>query len=431
MPGLDGIETARRVRADRSLRSIPAIVIVTAFGREEVRAEAELVGVDAFLIKPVNQSTLINVLAEIFAPEHMLAAREAVKATAYDLNGLRVLLAEDNAINQQIAVELLEGVGVSVDVADNGREALEKLLNSTDNPPYDVVLMDLQMPEMDGYQATARIRAEARLAHLPIVAMTAHAMAEDRDRCLAAGMNAHVTKPIDPELLYRTLMQFHRSGREAAPSDKPNHRSPSPDAPFEVVGVDVGDGLRRVAGNVKLYRSLLRQFLEQQSDVVSKISASVDDQDFALAERLMHTLKGVAGNLGAKTTNIMAAELEISLRRRDVRALSAGLPRLSTELARTMEAIRNSLAADPADSRPHAREFDREETIGLLKHLKHLLANDDGTALEQLLDARERIEGILSDADLSTLEKAVRDFEFTAALDCLADIAQRHKFSLE
>ena len=128
MPGLDGVETARRIRADSSLKSVPAIIIVTAFGREEVRSEAEHAGVNGFLIKPVNQSTLVDALVEIFAPEHMTAAREAVEATAYDLNGLRVLLAEDNAINQQIAVELLEGVGVAVDVANNGREAVDKLL---------------------------------------------------------------------------------------------------------------------------------------------------------------------------------------------------------------------------------------------------------------------------------------------------------------
>jgi len=430
MPGLDGVETARRIRTDASLNSVPAIVIVTAFGREEVRGEAELAGVNGFLIKPVNQSTLINVLAEVFAPEHMMAAREAVKTTAYDLNGLRVLLAEDNAINQQIAVELLEGVGVSIDVANDGREAVEKLLALGDLP-YDAVLMDLQMPEMDGYQATARIRAEPRLAGLPIVAMTAHAMAEERDRCLAAGMQAHITKPIDPELLYRTLMQFHRPGRAVEVSAKTVDHSSPPDAPFNVVGVDVVDGLRRVAGNVKLYRSLLRQFVEQQADAAAKISTCVEQRDFALAETLMHTLKGVSGNLGAKTTNEIAAELEIPLRNRDVRSLDAGLPRLSIELARTMEAIRNSLAADSVEARPPPVALDPTETIALLKHLKQLLAGDDGAALDQLLDARERFEGILSDADLNALERAVRDFDFTAALDCLADIAQRHKFSLE
>ena len=198
------------------------------------------------------------------------------------------------------------------------------------------------MPEMDGYQATARIRAEPRLADLPIVAMTAHAMAEERDRCLAAGMHAHITKPIDPELLYRTLMQFYRPGRAVAVSAKTVDHSSPPDAPFDVAGLDVVDGLRRVAGNVKLYRSLLGQFVEQQADAVSKISGSVGQQDFALAERLMHTLKGVSGNLGAKTLSSLAAELERSLRNRNVRSLEAGLSRLPIELARLMEAIRNS-----------------------------------------------------------------------------------------
>jgi signal transduction histidine kinase/DNA-binding response OmpR family regulator len=431
MPGLDGVETARRIRADSSLKSVPAIIIITAFGREEVRSEAELAGVNGFLIKPVNQSTLINSLAEIFAPEYMMAAREAVKETAYDLRGLRALLAEDNAINQQIAVELLEGVGVSVDVANNGREAVEKLLATAGDVPYDLVLMDLQMPEMDGYQATARIRAERRLAELPIVAMTAHAMAEERDRCLAAGMQAHITKPIDPELLYRTLMQFYRPGQAVAASAKTANHSSPPNALLEVAGLDVVDGLRRVAGNVKLYRSLLRQFAEQQADAISKVSGSVERQDFALAERLMHTLKGVSGNLGAKTTSGLAAESEISLRNRDVRSLDAGLPRLSVELARTIEAIRKSLAADIVDPRPPPVAFDSTETVALLKQLKQLLTDDDGAALDHLLDVRERVEGILSDVDLNTLEKAVRDFDFTAALDCLAGIARRHKFSLE
>ena len=430
MPGLDGVETARRIRADNSLKSVPAIIMITAFGREEVRSEAELAGVNGFLIKPVNQSTLIDALVEIFAPDHMTAVREAAEAAAYDLNGLRVLLAEDNAINQQIAVELLEGVGVSVDVANNGREAVDKLLASAGDGRYDLVLMDLQMPEMDGYQAAARIRAEPRLADLPIVAMTAHAMAEERDRCLAAGMRAHITKPIDPELLYRTLMQFYQPGQAAAvPAKTVNHSSPG--ALPEIAGLDIVDGLRRVAGNEKLYRSLLRQFVEQQADAVSAVRAGLERQDFVLAERLMHTLKGVSGNLGAKTISELSAELEKLLRNRDVPSLEAGLPGLAVELARTTEAIRNSLTADTVDSRARAPASDLTETVRLLRHLKQLLSDDDGAALDYLLEARERIEGSLSDADLNALEKAVRDFDFTAALDGLANIAQRHKFSLE
>jgi two-component system sensor histidine kinase/response regulator len=431
MPGLDGVETARRIRGDDSLKSVPAIIIITAFGREEVRSEAEGVGVNGFLIKPINQSNLIDALIEIFAPEHIAAVHEAEKATAYDLIGLRVLLAEDNAINQQIAVELLEGVGISVDVANNGREAVDKLLATGGDVRYDLVLMDLQMPEMDGYQATARIRAEPSLADLPIIAMTAHAMAEERDRCLAAGMSAHITKPIDPELLYRTLTQFHHAGQAAAVPAKPVEPGLSQDTLLEIDGLDVADGLKRVAGNMKLYRSLLGQFVEQQADAVSAVRSSLERQDFVLAERLLHTLKGVSGNLGAKATSELAANLEKPLKNRDYQSLDAELPGLAIELQRTIEAIRNSLVDDTLDSRPRASMSDPTETLALLKHLKQLLADDDGAALDYLLEMRERVEGILSDADLRALEKPVRDFDFAAALDCLASIAQRQMFSLE
>jgi two-component system, sensor histidine kinase and response regulator len=430
MPGLDGVETARRIRADGSLKRVPAIVIVTAFGREEVRAEADDAGVDGFLVKPVNRSMLVDILVEIFAPEHRAAAREAIAATSYDLNGLRVLLAEDNTINQQIAVELLEGVGVSIDVANNGQEALNMLLADGGDTLYDLVLMDLQMPEMDGYQATARIRAAPSLVELPIIAITAHATAEERDRCLAAGMRGHIAKPIDPELLYRTLMQFHRSG-QAVVAAEPVDRLPHPAELSEIAGLDVADGLNRVAGNRKLYRSLLGQFVEQQVDAVSAIRASLARNDFASAERLIHTLKGVSGNLGAKVLNGLAAELERSLRDRNAPSLEAGLSGAAAELARLMAAIRNSLATDAADAPPRAPDSDPEETVKLLKHLKQMLADDDGAALDYLLEARDRIGGAISEMDLDSLHKAVADFDFPAALDCLTGIAQRHNFLLE
>jgi two-component system sensor histidine kinase/response regulator len=430
MPGLDGVETARRIRADSSLKRVPAIVIVTAFGREEVHAEAEGAGVDGLLVKPVNRSMLVDMLVEIFAPEQRAAARAAITATSYDLNGLRVLLVEDNAINQQIAVELLEGVGVSIDVANNGREALNMLLADGGDTRYDLVLMDLQMPEMDGYQATAHIRATPSLAGLPILAMTAHATAEERDRCLAAGMRGHIAKPIDPELLYRTLLQFHRSGQAASASKSVERFSHSAALP-QIAGLDVADGLNRVAGNTKLYRSLLSQFADQQVDTVSAIRVSLAREDYASAERLMHTLKGVSGNLGAKELSGLAAEVEKSLRDRNARSLDAGLSDMSSELALLMEAIRNFLAAGATDAPLRTSIPDSLETVTLLRHLKQMLADDDGAALDYLLEARDRIGGAISETDLNSLHKAVADFDFPTALNCLTDIAQRHSFLLE
>ena len=175
--------TASRPRGgSRRARQPPRVVMVTAFGREEVRAQAEAAGIDAFLVKPVSQSSLVDALVGMFAPRAGEAARAArSEGESPRLTGVRLLLAEDNEINQQIAVELLEGAGASVDVANNGREAVE-MLAANGPEAYDAVLMDLQMPEMDGIEATRRIRADARFAKLPIIAMTAHAMAEEREK---------------------------------------------------------------------------------------------------------------------------------------------------------------------------------------------------------------------------------------------------------
>jgi HPt (histidine-containing phosphotransfer) domain-containing protein len=212
---------------------------------------------------------------------------------------------------------------------------------------------------------------------------------------------------------------------------KPVDRSSQSPAPPEIAGLDVADGLNRVAGNMKLYRSLLGQFVDQQADTVSAVRASLARDDFASAERLIHTLKGVAGNLGAKALSALAAELERSLRDRNAQSLEAGLSGIAPESARLMEAIRNFLAADATASPLRTLTSDSAETVMLLRHLKQMLADDDGAALDHLLEARDRIGGVISETDLNSLHKAVADFDFPAALDCLAGIARRHNFPLE
>ncbi|HET6267527.1 MAG TPA: response regulator, partial [Acidobacteriota bacterium] len=229
MPDMDGLQAARIIKSDETLHRQPALVLVTAFGREEIREEAEHLRLDGFLLKPVTKSMLVDALINIFAApaEDLSAMTTDTLKESTGLNGLRVLLAEDNEINQQIAVELLEGVGATVDVASHGGEAVEKLFRGGDPLPYDVVLMDLQMPDMDGYQATTKIRSDSRFKELPIIAMTAHATMEERQRCLEMGMNDHVAKPIDPTLLYETLRRFYKPKQDET---KPPAQSPGPSA---------------------------------------------------------------------------------------------------------------------------------------------------------------------------------------------------------
>jgi two-component system sensor histidine kinase/response regulator len=321
MPGMDGLQASRLIKSDETLAKQPAIVLVTAFGREEVRDEAEQLHVDGFLEKPVTKSMLVDSLVHVFVAETGETTGIGV-ATATDLSrfrGLRILLAEDNAINQQIAVELLEGAGAKVDVADNGHIAVEKL--GAAPQAYDLVLMDLQMPELDGYQATGKIRADARFARLPIVAMTAHATKEERQRCLDAGMNDHVSKPIDPALLFETIGRFYKPAHEdernsqrsaSVPPATPTPRPGGDELP-SVEGLDTAEGLQRVAGNRKLYLKLLQQFSAEQAGAPAQIADQIKSGDRAKAERSAHTVKGVAANLGAKAVQAAAGALEKAL----------------------------------------------------------------------------------------------------------------------
>ena len=209
--------------------------------------------------------------------------------------GARILLTEDNEINQQIAVELLEGAGAQVQVANNGREAVEKVAQAT----YDLVLMDLQMPVMDGYQATARIRSDPRFDKLPIIAMTAHATVEERQRCLDAGMVDHISKPIDPVTMFATIAQHYRPASrrrsEACVVQPSSPRRDAADVLPDLPGIDTILGQKRVAGNRKLYLKLLRDFHRDYPAAVRAIREAIDGKRDEEALRLAHTLKGRLG----------------------------------------------------------------------------------------------------------------------------------------
>ena len=275
---MDGLQASRHIKSDETLTHRPAIVLVTAFGREEVRDEAERLQLDGFLLKPVTKSMIVDALVNVFAAGGGdLRAVEVEQVSR--LRGARVLLTEDNEINQQIAVELLEGVGATVKVANNGREAVE-MLSGPGQPQFDVVLMDLQMPEMDGYQATAQLRADSRLAALPIIAMTAHATVEERQRCFAAGMNDHVAKPIDPAALFEAVGRFYKPSEVAPARDQASGPAPQEALP-PIAGLDTNDGLARVGGNRTLYVKILRQFAEQQGPALDNIADALASGDHA------------------------------------------------------------------------------------------------------------------------------------------------------
>ncbi len=448
MPGLDGLQTSRHIKGDETLTHQPAIVLVTAFGREEVREEAERLQLDGFLVKPVTKSMIVDTLVSVFAEAREETGLAAEAEQAAKLRGARILLTEDNEINQQIAVELLEGAGATVTVANNGRETVDILSGGPPPPPFDVVLMDLQMPVMDGYQATAKLRSDARFTNLPIIAMTAHATMEEKQRCLAAGMNDHISKPIDPANLYETVGRFYKpvgqafqpagapdfpvrsfeqaTGKSPAPADKnvcptserPEGRAPAVDELPVIAGLDTADGLTRVAGNRKLYLKLLRQFVEQQGPALAQITAAMSKGDVALAERLAHTLKGVAGNIGAKSVHSVAASLEKVIRSQASAAeVEAAQQQVATVLEPLIAGLNASLGA-PASSSPApvvAAAIDPVQMRETATQLNKLLAEFDPGAADFVAVNRAALLPLFSNGDWPEFEKLIQDYTFADA----------------
>ncbi|MDH3956888.1 MAG: response regulator, partial [Desulfobacteraceae bacterium] len=313
---------------------------MTAYGREEVMQQAEEVGLEGFLLKPVNPSMLFDTIMQAFGeavPETSRVAQrkeQEVKALE-NIQGARVLLVEDNEINQQVAKEILEGAGLNVSLANNGQEAV----NAVKENNYDAVLMDVQMPVMDGYTATRKIRdweTEARgqktedrkegsalspqSSELPIIAMTAHAMAGDEDKSLEAGMNGHVTKPIDPDQLFATLQKWIQPGEKRAQVQKLEISTEVPEAvqaipeedelPEYLPGFDLADGLKRLQGNKKLYRRLLLSFATDYGGAANDIRIALEAKDFERSHSLVHNIKGLAGNLAATDLQTATVNLE-------------------------------------------------------------------------------------------------------------------------
>ncbi|MBV5332509.1 response regulator, partial [bacterium] len=219
----------------------------------------------------------------------------------------------DNDLNQEVAMELLNDAGFTVDLASNGQIALEML--RTDGADYDIILMDMQMPVMDGLTATREIRKDPRLQHIPVVAMTANALQGARDRCMAAGMNDHVAKPIEPEKLWEALLKWVKPRPSTAASTlKVKPRAVAEvKLPTGVTGLNVAEGLRRVLGRQPLYLSLLRKFVAGQRSVAMEISKALNDNLWESAERLTHTLKGVSGTIGASEIQQRAEQLETAI----------------------------------------------------------------------------------------------------------------------
>ncbi|MDJ0818448.1 MAG: response regulator [Desulfobacterales bacterium] len=483
MPGLDGIEASKRIKHHDCLNRIPAVILVTAYGREEIMQQAEEIGLEGFLIKPVSPSILFDTIMQAFGeretgPSQVLKRKTETESYQH-LRGSRILLVEDNEINQQVAREILVGGGLEVTVVENGQEAV----NATKVNHYDAILMDIQMPVMDGYAATREIRKwenrgqktedrgqitddrdqrkegeklgrwegknkseirnpQSEIEAVPIIAMTAHAMSGDEQRSLEAGMNDHVTKPIDPDRLFATLQKWLRPAAERespqspAATDAPAETDPSPQndnyLPESLPGFDLTAGLARLMGNKRLYRKLLLDFGNNYGGIAGEIRVALESQNFNQAHSLIHNLKGLAGNLEANSLQTAAVKMEKLVKGQtaqttDDKELSRELTELQSALQQALDAVQT--LKPTAESKSH--ESGKGEKTPIAPELPKEIAGDIKAAAEMgdVMKIKSIIEAFTAESETvdpfwAQLSQLADDFDFDGVQKCMLELEE-------
>jgi two-component system sensor histidine kinase/response regulator len=425
MPEIDGIETARRMRTDLKLDRLPVTIMVTAFGREEVMNQAEKVGINSLLIKPVSASLLFDTIMQNFAHETRAFSKETtpanVRAQLDHIRGARVLLVDDNSINQQVASELLSEAGLIPDIAANGQEAVAAVLCRD----YDLVFMDIQMPVMGGYEATALIRGHDRYAELPIIAMTANAMSGVREDCLAAGMNDYLSKPVDPAQLHGMLARWIKPGERPIPKGKTGPRAGKflGSLPESLEGFDLGAGLEMLDDNRALYRQMIVDFGTRDIPKARQLPQLLREGRRDEARRRMHSLKGVAGNLCATDVYRLASQLEALL---DGPCSTAKGP-LIAALERACDVIAHSAAlleSEEPQATAQSPGSDDASAETLVGEVRRLVARKNPLALDVAKQLKENA-GLAEAANphLAALEAHLLVFNFEQAALIVEDLA--------
>ena len=444
MPEMDGIETTRHIREKTNLKQIPAILMVSAYGREEVMKLARKAGIDGFLVKPVNQSLLFDTIMEVFGrAQDAVQTPESPRALEIHQNirqlaGSEILLVEDNKINQQVATEILQQAGISVTIAENGEEGAELAAKNR----YSAVLMDIQMPVMDGYTATRKIRemqnsSPPQAPQAPIIAMTAHAVSGERDKCLAAGMDDYVSKPIDPDFLYSALLKWVTPGTgesgTSASGETSNMAAPAPEASrmAPIAGFDVDSGLKRVGGNEKLYQTLLLDFHDRYSGTPEKVKKYLSEGAHSEARALVHEIRGVAGNLSADKLYQAAKLMEAAIEARSnpvPEELITGFSDACNQVMASLAEFKKRKKTEKAPPDPPAQNAEKAQDARdfqeILFNLKQMLDRHD-------LSAEDYIAAVDIDADETgiaekwkALCERIAELDFEAAKTLLDEIVQ-------
>jgi signal transduction histidine kinase/DNA-binding response OmpR family regulator len=312
LPGMSGADASKMIRESYSSATLP-IILITATELGEAISKASRSGINKILTKPLRQSILFDVIMDIFGhSEQKEPQKEKAVEIPEEFSGYKALLVEDNPVNRQVAIQILESSGLEIETSENGLQALSRIRESD----FDIVLMDIQMPEMDGYEATKMIRTQLGLKDLPIIAMTAHAMRGDRDKCLSAGMNDYIPKPIDRETLFNSI-RYYLKGKESSRSRKMATAEKADDELSKYSEIAVHEALNRIGGNMGTLITIMMSFLDYNKDFAEKMEEMLDKGRLDEAGDFAHTLKGSAANLSAFKLSAAAKRLEKACKERN------------------------------------------------------------------------------------------------------------------
>jgi len=405
MPEMDGIEACYEIRENKRLKRIPKLVIMTAYDQSELLNHINKADIDGFLKKPISASALLDIILSVmgYQPLHTeLSNQNSTLNLITHIQDSQILLVEDNKVNQQVALELLEMTQAQVTIVNNGQEAL----NIVQKKSFDCVLMDIQMPIMDGYQATECIRKHKKLKDLPIIAMTANVMMNDIQKCIDAGMNAHIAKPINPDEMYATI------GNWIKLDNKKRIKIPISDQTLNLPNFAVKEALMGVAGNKPLYKKVLQRFIETETDAIQRIKSTLDKAEYKTTILFTHTLKGLAGTIGARDLQRVAEKLENTLNKEKFEVAKTQLIIVEKELKRAVKTIKAALF-DTAQPTPKntINKIPIEELTDSLQAIMKQINNFDSTAV----DSVETLLKKHTDERLEELKQYLTQYDFENA----------------
>ncbi len=425
MPEVDGVETCQRILKEFAPEETPpTLIMVTAHGLEHVKKAAKGTQVSGYLTKPITISSLYDTVARTYGIEGFtLEENEEIieeHALHPELTGTRILLVEDNEINRELAEELLSQVGIELSIAEDGQQALEILAFE----PFDLVLMDCQMPVMDGYQATEELRRVPKFAKLPIIAMTANVIKEDVERALEAGMNDHIAKPIQVEEMFATISKWlpNTSIKPTADITTETQAKPEQSTPLslpDIEQIDTELGLQHTRTEA-LYVRLLKRFYDSQEGFIATIKHTIEKEDFDNAERLAHTLKSTAGTLGIQRLASLAAEMETAMSEQSGHAYI--LEALEKELTEVLSALATWSAQQQEEVNEEVTPVTPEEQRQALEKLSSYIEQNLLETRDVLLDIQPYFDTPEKKAELKNIDQAVNMFDFDKAAEHLESL---------